>query len=99
MADDGDLVLQCTSNVVGVAQQAWLRRASDGSYFRLSSTSANGDGNGPSGDVTDLSRNADVVAFDSSASNLDPGDGNSGADVFVAIEDVILYAIFADGFE
>ena len=33
------------------------------------------------------------------ASNLDPGDGNSSQDVFVGIEESVLYAIFSDGFE
>ena len=57
------------------------------------------DGNGGAGNLTDLSDNGDVVAFDSEASNLDPGDGNSASDVFVAIDDVVLNAIFGDGFE
>ena len=41
----------------------------------------------------------DIIVFDSDASNLDPGDGNSSADVFVGIEASVLYALFADGFE
>jgi hypothetical protein len=99
VSDDGDIAMNCASSLVGVAQQAWFRRGSDGAFFRLSSTSGNADGNGASGTLIDLSDNGDVIAFDSAASNLDPGDGNSSPDVFVAIEATILYAIFADGFE
>lgn len=99
VSDDGDIAMNCASSVGGVAQQAWLRRGSDGTYFRLSSTPANADGNGASGTLIDLSDSGDVVAFDSAASNLDPDDSNSNPDVFVAIEESVLSAIFADGFD
>jgi Tol biopolymer transport system component len=99
VSDDGDIAMNCASSLVGVTQQAWFRRGSDGAYFRLSSTSGNADGNGASGTLIDLSDNGDVVAFDSAATNLDPGDGNSSQDVFVAIEEMVLYHLFSDGFE
>lgn len=99
VSDDGDIAMNCASSLVGVAQQVWFRRGSDGAFFRLSSTPTDLDGNGASGALIDLSSNGDVVAFDSAASNLDPGDGNSSPDVFVAIEETILYAIFKDDFE
>ncbi len=97
--DDADIVMQCSSSLGGVQQQAWFRRGSDGTLFRLSSTPANDNGNGVSGNLTDLSDNGDVIVFDSGASNLDPGDGNSSTDVFVGIEASVLYALFADSFE
>ena len=99
VSNAADLAMNCASNLVGVAQQAWFRRASDGAFFRLSSTPGNADGNGASGTVIDLSDNGDVVAFDSAASNIDPGDSNSSQDVFVAIEESVLYNLFSDGFE
>ena len=99
VSDDADIVMQCSSSLGGVQQQAWFRRGSDGATFRLSSTPMLADGNGGAGNLTDLSDNGDVVAFDAEASNLDPGDGNSASDVFVAIDDVVLNAIFGDGFE
>jgi len=97
--DDADIVMQCSSSLGGVQQQAWFRRGADGATFRLSSTPANADGNGTSGNFTDLSDNGDIIVFDSNASNLDPGDGNASTDVFVGIEASVLYALFADGFE
>lgn len=99
VSDDADIAMNCASSLVGVSQQVWFRRASDGAFFRLSSTAANADGNGASGTLIDLSDNGDIVAFDSAASNLDPADGNSSQDVFVGIEESVLYAIFSDGFE
>ena len=99
VSDDADLAMNCASSLVGVTQQVWFRRGGDGAFFRLSSTPSNADGNGASGTVIDLSDSGDVVAFDSAASNLDPGDGNSSQDVFVGIEESVLYAIFSDGFE
>ncbi|MBK7043536.1 MAG: hypothetical protein IPH50_07500 [Rhodanobacteraceae bacterium] len=99
VSDDADIVMQCSSSLGGIQQQAWFRRGNDGAFFRLSSTPMNADGNGVSGNLTDLSDHGDVVAFDTDASNLDPGDGNSSPDVFVAIEESVLYAIFRDGFE
>lgn len=99
VSDDADIVMQCSSSNGGVQQQAWLVRGSDGASFRLSSTLANDNGNGVSGNLTDISDNGDVIAFDSSASNLDPGDGNSSPDVFLGIEASVLFALFSDSFE
>ena len=99
VSNDADIIMQCSSSLGGVSQQAWFVRASDGVSFRLSSTPANTNGNNTSGDLTDISDNGDVLAFDSDASDLDPGDSNSDPDVFVAIEEELLYAIFSDGFE
>lgn len=99
VSNDADIIMQCESSLGGVSQQAWFVRGSDGASFRLSSTPANTNGNNTSGDLTDLSDNGDVLVFDSDASDLDPGDVNTHTDVFVAIEESVLYAIFSDGFE
>jgi Tol biopolymer transport system component len=99
VSNQGDIAMNCASSLVGVSQQLWYRRASDGALFRLSSTPANVDGNGASGTTIDLSDDGAIIAFDSAASNLDPGDGNNSQDVFVGIEESVLYAIFSDGFE
>lgn len=99
VSNDGDIAMVCASSLAGVPQQAWFRRGSDSAFFRLSSSPVNTDGNGLSGWQVDLSDSGDVVAFDSEASNLDPGDANDKLDVFVAMEAALLYAIFADGFE
>ena len=99
VSNDADIIMQCSSSLGGVSQQAWFVRGSDGASFRLSSTPANTNGNNTSGDLTDISDNGDVLAFDSDASDLDPGDSNSDPDVFVAIEESVLSAIFADGFD
>ncbi len=99
VSNDADIVMQCESSLGGVSRQAWFVRGSDGASFRLSSTPANTNGNNVSGDLTDLSDNGDVLAFDSDASDLDPGDVNTHTDVFVAIEESVLHNIFSDGYE
>lgn len=97
--DLGNVVAQCGSSTGGVAQQAWFWNAGSQSWTLLSRNAAQATGNGTSGNQTDLSADGTVVVFDSEASNLDPGDTNSSSDVFVGIEEVRLFRVFADGFE
>jgi Tol biopolymer transport system component len=97
--DLGNVVAQCGSTSVGVAQQAWFWRAATGAWTQLSRTATQPQGNGPSGNLTDISADGTVVVFDSDAGNLDPGDSNTSTDVFVGIEEARLFGLFADGFE
>lgn len=99
VSDRADVIMQCSSSVVGVSQQAYLYRGSNGSLYRLSSTPANGNGNGSSGNFMDLSADGYYIAFDSAASDLVGGDTNSSTDSFLTIDDVILNHIFSDSFE
>lgn len=95
----GNVLMQCGSTQVGGAQQAWFWQAASSSYVRLSRSPANAEGNLVSGNVTSMSEDGSVLAFDSDASNLDTGDTNFSADVFVDIDSVRLFALFSDGFE
>jgi WD40-like Beta Propeller Repeat len=99
VSDRADVIMQCSSSVVGVAMQAYLYRGSNGSLYRLSSTPANGNGNGSGGDFMDLSADGYYIAFDSAASDLVSGDTNSSTDSFLTIDDFILNHIFSDSFE
>jgi Tol biopolymer transport system component len=99
VANNADIVLQCSSSVVGVAQQAYLYRTSTGAYYRLSTAIGGGDGNGASGGFMDMSVDGTFVIFDSSASNLVSGDGNNSSDVFLTVDFEYLNRIFSDGFE
>ncbi|AVP96078.1 hypothetical protein C7S18_02215 [Ahniella affigens] len=94
-----NVLMQCGSAQVGGSQQAWLWQANSASFVRLSRSPANAEGNLVSGSVTSQSDDSSVLVFDSSASNLDPGDTNNSSDVFVDIDSHRLYALFADGFE
>lgn len=94
-----NVLMQCGSTQVGGTQQAWLWQAAISGFVRLSRAPNNAEGNLVSGNVTSLSDDSSVLVFDSDASNLDPGDTNSGSDVFVDMDSQRLYALFADGFE
>jgi Tol biopolymer transport system component len=99
VSDDADVIYRCNSAINGVFAQAYLYRAAIGDLYRLSSTPANGDGNGTSGNFMDMSANGDYIAFDSAASDLVTGDTNASTDVFLAVDDRILNHLFGDGFE
>ncbi len=99
VANNADIVLQCSSSVVGVPQQAYLYRTSTGAYYRLSTAIGGGDGNGTSGGFMDMSADGNFIMFDSAASNLVSGDGNNSGDVFLTVDFEFLNRIFSDGFE
>jgi Tol biopolymer transport system component len=99
VSNRADVIMQCSSSVVGVSMQAYLYRGSNGSIYRLSSTPGNGNGNGSGGDFMDISADGYFIAFDSAASDLVSGDTNSSTDSFLTIDDFILSHIFSDGFE
>ncbi len=99
VSNRADVIMQCSSSIIGVGQQAYLYRGSTGFLYRLSSTPSNDNGNASSGTFMDLSSDGYFIAFDSAASNLVAGDTNTSTDVFLTIDDEILNALFSDGFE
>ena len=99
VSNRADVIMQCSSSIIGVGQQAYLYRGSTGFLYRLSSTPGNDNGNASSGTFMDLSSDGYYIAFDSAASDLVTGDSNSNTDAFLVIDDAILNALFSDGFE
>jgi Tol biopolymer transport system component len=83
------------SNIVpgdtNLATDTFVKDLTTGALTRVSSATDGTQGNGPSnGSRLGLSADGSRVAFDSSATNLVPGDTNNARDVFVA--DVICFA-------
>ncbi len=99
ISNRADVIMQCSSTIMGVSQQAYLYRGSVGDVYRLSSTPGSGNGNGSGGNFMDLSADGYFIVFDSAASDLASGDTNSSADSFLTVDDFILSHIFSDGFE
>lgn len=99
VSNRADVIMQCSSSIVGVAQQAYLYRGTTGSIYRLSSTPGNANGNGSGGDFMDLSADGYYIVFDSAASDLVDADSNASTDSFLTIDDEILNHLFGDGFE
>jgi len=70
-----------------------------GTPFLVSSNAAGVPGDGPSGAAVAMDASGLSMAFDSLAANLAAGDANARSDIFLLIDDGLLYGIFADGFE
>ena len=98
VSDLGDILAQCNMNS-GFAQAFLYRPADGGGFYPLSSSLANGNGNGASGNYSGISADGNFTVFDSDASDLVPGDTNANPDVFVGIDAEVLNLIFRDGFE
>lgn len=88
MGNDGRLIVfdSDASNIVSPdtngAYDVFIRNVSTGTQNRLSVSSTGGQANGPSFRPS-MSAQGGIVAFDSYATNLVPGDTNGGFDVFL----------------
>ena len=64
------------------------------------SVAGNQPGNSSSGDTSAVNASGLSMAWESTATNIDPTDGNGASDIFVLVEESVLSdAIFIDGFE
>jgi hypothetical protein len=70
-----------------------------GTPFLVSSDSSDVPGDGQSGASVAMDGSGLSMAFESLAANLVDGDGNDRADIFVLVDDGLLFGIFSDGFE
>jgi hypothetical protein len=70
-----------------------------GTPFLVSSDSNDVAGDGLSGASVAMDASGLSMAFESLATNLVPSDANARADIFVLIDDGLLFGIFSDGFE
>lgn len=93
-----DVIAQCNMNS-GPAQVFLYRPSLGGVFYRLSTSTSAGGGNGVSGNVVGINATGELSVFDSAASNLVPNDTNNTTDAFIAIDADLLDRIFADGFE
>ena len=85
ISDAGDIIAQCNMNFPSSAQAFLYKPAGSGAFYRLSSSVTDTNGNGSSGNYSDVSSNGNVTTFDSAASDLVPNDTNSSLDVFYFI--------------
>jgi hypothetical protein len=70
-----------------------------GTPFLVSSDSNDTPGDTQSGASVAMNDNGLSMAFESLATNLVAGDGNERADIFVLVDDGVLFGVFSDGFE
>lgn len=96
----GTVLLQCRVSVNGSRiAQAFLYVPGQGAEM-LSVGAGSQPGNAGSGDSLAVNASGLSMAWDSTASNIDPNDHNGKRDIFVLVEEsVITDKIFANGFE
>jgi len=70
-----------------------------GTPFLISSDANDTPGNQASGGVVAIDASGLSMAFESRATNLEAGDTNAAADIFILADAAILDGLFADGFE
>jgi hypothetical protein len=74
--------------------------AGAGSPEMISGTTGGQPGNSAAGDSLGVNASGLSMAWESSASNIDPDDGNGVSDIFVLVDESVLSdVIFAYGFE
>lgn len=99
VSDAGTVILTCYFPTP-VRDQVLLHvPGAAGTPFLVSSDAADVPGDGPSGAAVAIDGSGLSMAFESLAANLVPDDGNARADIFVLVDDALLFGIFADGFE
>lgn len=99
VSDSGTVVVTCYFPTP-VRDQVLLHvPGAAGTPFLISSDSNDVPGDGPSGASVATDGSGLSIAFESLATNLVPDDGNERADIFVLVDDGLLYGIFSDGFE
>ena len=97
VSDAATVLLECS---VGSSGQVYLHiPGAAGTPFLVSSTPADLPGNARSGGTLAVDASGLSMAFDSLASNLVADDTNNAGDVFLLVDDSVLFGIFSDGFE
>jgi Tol biopolymer transport system component len=97
VSDVATVLLECS---VGSNGQVYLHiPGAAGTPFLISSTPAEVPGNARSGATLAVDASGLSMVFESIASNLVTGDTNNAGDVFVLVDDSVLFGIFSDGFE
>lgn len=103
ISNSGIVVAQCRAGNPGLPAQAYVWSLTQpGTAPALISGSDPGNtipGNAASGNYVAIGPNARVIAFDSNASDLVPGDTNGSTDVFVYADPAILDTLLRDSFE
>lgn len=97
VSDLGTVLMGCVQN--GRAQVYLHVPGAAGTPFLVSETAASLPGNGASGATLAVNANGLSMAFDSIASDLASGDTNNVSDVFVLVDQGIIFGIFSDSFE
>ena len=98
VSDIGTVLLTCYFPTP-VRDQVLLHVPGAATPVLVSSNSNDIPGDGPSGASVAMDGSGLSMAFESLATNLVSGDGNARADIFVLVDDNLLYGIFSDGFE
>lgn len=98
VSDIGTVLMQCRAATVA---QVYLHVPGDPQSPFLISRNWPGStaGDQPSGGSVATDASGLSMAFDSQATNLIEGDSGEHADIFVLVDDAIVFGIFADGFE
>lgn len=102
VSDVGSVVLSCNYawSGAGAYPQTFLFVPGAGAPEMLSVAAGNQPGNDESGYTLAVNASGLSMAWESNASNLDPGDGNGASDIFVLVDESVLSdVIFANGFD
>ncbi len=102
VSDIASVVLHCNYAWTGAGSypQVFLFVPGAGAPEMISVTPAGQPGNSGSGDTLAVNASGLSMAWESNASNIDPGDGNGKSDIFVLVDESVLSdTIFANGFE
>ena len=97
VSDLGTVLMGCVQN--GRAQVYLHVPGAAGTPFLVSETAASLPGNGASGATLAVNANGLSMAFDSIASDLASGETNKASDVFVLVDQGVIFGIFSDSFE
>jgi len=101
VSDVASVVFHCNYNWVGPGAYPQVFLFVPGyAPEMISGTPGGQPGNASAGDSLAVNASGLSMAWESSASNIDPGDTNNVSDIFVLVEESVLSdVIFADGFE
>ena len=102
VSDIGSVVFHCNYAWVGPGSypQVFLFVPGAGSPEMISGTTGGQPGNNSAGSSLGVNASGLSMAWESSASNIDPGDHNGVSDIFVLVDESVLTdVIFAYGFE
>jgi Tol biopolymer transport system component len=102
VSDVGSVVFHCNYAWVGPSAyaQVFLFVPGAGAPELISGTVGGQPGNAPAGYSLGVNASGLSMAWESSASNVDPDDGNGVSDIFVLVEESVLSdTIFANGFD
>lgn len=102
VSDIGSVLLSCNYSWFGSGSfpQVFLYVPGAGAPEMISVTGSSQPGNNASGYTTAVNASGLSMAWESTASNIDPGDTNGVSDIILLVEESLLSdVIFADGFE